>query len=540
MKKLVSFNLQKITYSGQSVGRDIRIEIKFFEQYFKTEKRIQAGETKEINQNLGTFEFKDSTTHTVEIKVVEIDSLFNDTGSVKQLIKIDAAILNKVQVFTFSVKVRERRSWWKNLFWGGREAVFKIELEVEVKVVTPSIKEYSYRGVKGNEDYNHYDDLIMEIVDYWNNEFLRDTDPPTELLDPNLVKAMMYQESRVGYDKRNNGEINVIQVGNPGDPSLRTLRGELKEYWIHNDKQILLKYDARVLTVRDSIMWGVRWLYHKAQEIRKSDGSRNWLTWKEAVDRYGPPTEEYDRDVWSIYKNGVKKEGGTILQLWSFTLLIPFLFFSFFGHENLDLRSSILNSVDADQQAYVDDIEIKYNNLEPSIFAAVIEYEKDWSEELKLGVWNGEQIKWIDMEEEPTEQSILHFRFLKLKGFDKPLLEVYGQTHVGHGNIYIFEIDGTKANPIFKEVAVDINPDFRYNDEMVEKYNHYYCGEIYRGDALTATYEDINSDGIMDIKLSGIQDVYCEDGKDGPGIFYSESSEIKVAEIPIEKQFILK
>ncbi|OGH95085.1 MAG: hypothetical protein A2538_04065 [Candidatus Magasanikbacteria bacterium RIFOXYD2_FULL_41_14] len=103
---------------------------------------------------------------------------------------------------------------------------------------------YTHKGILNNEDYNRYDDVISEVVSYWNGEFGKDTDPPPEPLDPNLVKALIFQESRMGYDT--DAGANVMQVGNTGDPSILTLRGELRESWIHNSKLIPLKYDAKL------------------------------------------------------------------------------------------------------------------------------------------------------------------------------------------------------------------------------------------------------------------------------------------------------
>ncbi|MEK7607691.1 MAG: hypothetical protein AAB484_02075 [Patescibacteria group bacterium] len=543
MKKSISISLARIFYRGQSIGRDIKIEIKIFERRFQIEKRILMGEIKEIHQHLNTFNFdKDTVDSEVAITVTEKDLLFSDSNTIKTSIHIDTTS-KEIQEFAFIVKVGERRSLWKRILWGSREAIFEVYLEAKVQDEAIVIKKYSYRSVNEDEDYNRYDDLIGEIVDYWNEEFSKEADTPPEFLDPNLVKAIMYQETRVGHDERKNGFVDVMQVGYPGDPALPTLRGEFPEYWIHNGKEIPLKYDARIESVRDSIMWGVRWLYHKAQEIKISDGRRHWLTWKEAVSGYGPPTDEYDRDVWSIYKNGIKKERKNTIQLWSIVILVPLLAISFLSNKSSDLRSSIWNSLDTYQKTrvedMVEDIEIEHSQVKPSLFAAVIVRDLDWWEDLKLGTWDGGRLKWLKIEEEPTEQSILSFRFIKLTGFTNPLLEVYGSTHVGNGNLYLYEIKGKTAHLIFKERAVDSYPDGRQSKEDFEKYGYYGCGEIYRGGKLAVIYE-INPDRTVKVKLSGIQDVYCEDGRDDPDTFYYESSEIKVAEIPIEKQFILK
>ncbi|MFC1613651.1 hypothetical protein ACFL23_05025, partial [Patescibacteria group bacterium] len=158
-----------------------------------------------------------------------------------------------------------------------------------------------FHGTGGKEDYNRFDNEIIEAVDYWNNFFVKQEYPPEKLLDYNLVKAIIYRESRVGYQR--GGEVDVMQVGNEGDPALDTLRGKLEEReWI-NGEEVKLDYQAKIEIPKDSVYWGVRWLYHKAQGIT-FDEKRYWRSWKNAVLGYGPGTAEYVDYVWRVYKEG--------------------------------------------------------------------------------------------------------------------------------------------------------------------------------------------------------------------------------------------
>jgi len=196
------------------------------------------------------------------------------------------------------------------------------------------VRPYIYKGVNGQEDYNKYDTAIRETVDYWNGKFLEDSNPPEKILDANLVKATIFQESRMGYGERTG--INIMRVGVQGDASLKTLRGELKEYWIHDGKKIQLKYnDAIINKPEDSIKWGVRWLYHKAMGIT-DDNKRYWLTWREAVKKYGPPNEKYSNNVWDIYTKGVDKRGKSPVKLWFIfiPLMLVILSGAFWLHNN--------------------------------------------------------------------------------------------------------------------------------------------------------------------------------------------------------------
>lgn len=184
------------------------------------------------------------------------------------------------------------------------------------------LRPYTYRGVSGKEDYNRYDAEIIAAVDEWNREFTKDTDPPPEPLDPNLVKAMVFVESRMGYAP--GGEVDVIQVGNPGDKTLKALNGtaEKTESWIHNGEEIELNYngETNARSPKDSIHWGVRWLYHKAQGITYG-GKRYWNSWQEAMEGYGPQKKEHNKAIWNIYKNGVDTRQNKQICLWSFALI---------------------------------------------------------------------------------------------------------------------------------------------------------------------------------------------------------------------------
>ncbi len=188
----------------------------------------------------------------------------------------------------------------------------------ELPEAEKDLRIYTAKGVYGNENYNKYDDDIKKIVYDWNKMFSDDVYPVKEPLDPNLVKAIIYEESRMGYES--GGGIDIMQVGNDGDPALLTLNGKLEEYWIREGNEIPLDYEgeANADTPYNSIKWGIRWLYHKAQGVT-NDGKRYWRSWNDAVWRYGPNTDEYVDKVWSVYKKGIDKKDN--IKLWSFIVL---------------------------------------------------------------------------------------------------------------------------------------------------------------------------------------------------------------------------
>ncbi|MDP2766905.1 MAG: hypothetical protein Q8O41_05575, partial [Candidatus Methanoperedens sp.] len=177
------------------------------------------------------------------------------------------------------------------------------------------VQQYIYKGINGNEDYNRFDKDIKEAVDYWNGVFAKQEYPPKELLDYNLVKAMIYKESRMGYYESEYYPAypDIMQVGNEGDPALRTLNGKLEEWELIDGEEKQLNYygKANANTPQDSIYWGIRWLYHKAQAITRNK-ERYWLSWKDAVDGYGPGNDEYVNYIWRIYKNGIDPDGNIL------------------------------------------------------------------------------------------------------------------------------------------------------------------------------------------------------------------------------------
>ncbi|TRZ77586.1 hypothetical protein D4R87_02430 [bacterium] len=195
------------------------------------------------------------------------------------------------------------------------------EQHEEIKEENKIQKYDKFHGIGGKEDYNRFDNEIIEAVDYWNDFFQKQEYPPKELLDYNLVKAIIYKESRVGYER--GGEIDVMQVGHKKDPALHTLNNDrwidpttdkvAREYEIQNGVEEVLDYggEAQVKTIQNSIYWGVRWLYHKAQGITYSE-KRYWRSWKDAILGYGPGTAEYVDYIWRIYKDGKDPHGNTL------------------------------------------------------------------------------------------------------------------------------------------------------------------------------------------------------------------------------------
>ncbi|KKQ92849.1 MAG: hypothetical protein UT16_C0004G0003 [Candidatus Azambacteria bacterium GW2011_GWA2_39_10] len=148
MTKTVQLKLSKIKYSGDSIGRDIRLELEVLGKFLRIDKRIRVGMTAEVNQEVGRFETdRELFQADFMITIIERDLLFNDVGSAKGNIKINT-VTAKPQQFVFEVQVREMRSMFGK-FWGTKTAAFEIMLEAEASDAikyTPDVEKGTGKG----------------------------------------------------------------------------------------------------------------------------------------------------------------------------------------------------------------------------------------------------------------------------------------------------------------------------------------------------------------------------------------------------------
>ncbi|MFI5205793.1 MAG: hypothetical protein ACHQVK_02540, partial [Candidatus Paceibacterales bacterium] len=184
------------------------------------------------------------------------------------------------------------------------------------------------------ENYNRFDKSIIDATKIWNDHFASQKFPAPILLDGNLVKAMVYTESYAGYGAANGvypSYPDVMQVADGRNPAIHTLNNDgwidpntnqiAREYEWDNNKTILLDYGGKASgdTSSESIYWGVRWLYHKAQGI-SDNGDRYWKPWADAVRDYNKNNDTtYQKKVYKVYDTGIDTHG---YKLW---LILVFL-----------------------------------------------------------------------------------------------------------------------------------------------------------------------------------------------------------------------
>jgi hypothetical protein len=407
-----------------------------------------------------------------------------------------------------------------------------------------AVKQYSYRGPKGDQDYNRYDALIIKAVAHWNKEFCDDIYPPDEPLDPSLVKAMMLQESHMGYDKT--AGIDVMQIGNDQALGILNHATDAPEHEIKHGKLWDLNYvgKAKMNSVADGIYWGVRWLYHKAQRVDETWKIRTWWIWRKAVEEYGPHDGIYTDHVWQMYTAGIDSRQAAPLKLWSFILILVLagLLFGWRPVQPVNpLLAATWGSLDQGYRDMTQNIEIqRYQGEDNSLFFSIVTEFEDWWESLKVGRQIGEEIKWLEIDKPPHEQAILSAKFVDLHGFDQPLLEVYGYSHRGTGYFYLYEIGDDGLRLVLSTIAVDQKNASHSYLGNVEKYGYWHCDARFIDKRLAEFYTDLNGDGTDDVKLSGRQEVVCDVVKPEsltdaePTV---ETYDLQVDEYPVEKIF---
>lgn len=266
---------------------------------------------------------------------------------------------------------------------------------------------------------------------------------------------------------------------------------------------------------------------------------------------YGPVTEKYVDEVWSVYINGIDKANvASPIKLWSVFFLIPFLI----GWPSLNyayiiereandqiysIKEQILINEDKKTSVKLEGVEVQLNQKDPALFFSILEWRKDWWEKLKVGRIEEGNITWINILEPPSEKYILSARFVNLKGFNNSILEVYGKTHMGYGSLYLYEIKDKEVKLLLKTPAVDSKDDDIWSPDNYEKYGFSICGEVFTSGQLFSDYQDLNNDKIDDIILSGQKEILCDKVDENKNsMAYLNFSGIKVASANIKKIFL--
>ena len=320
--------LISIHYGGVSVGEDIALDITVLDNPTRIVQRIRPGSLVFVHKNIANISSTDSRIDVeLKIKLQETDLVFSDTLESKKTITIEAA--NKdPQIFKLRLELSERKK-----IVSKKVAMFTLVFLAEKLGTGYKSKLKQYKDGPGGEKYNIYDKDIEEWVSYWNLIYSQHPNPPPAPLDPNLVKAMLYIESEIGYYRptdRYSGYPDVMQVANPDDKAIHVLRNDGKEKpesEVVNGKTEKIEFkQANASTPAESIKWGVRWLYHKAQR-NVNEGvawHTEWNDWETAAFKYnGNGDPNYWKKLNALYRHG---KGRRNYLLWGLIL-----FFIYFG-----------------------------------------------------------------------------------------------------------------------------------------------------------------------------------------------------------------
>lgn len=597
MAKAVSLKILKLQYNGDSIGNNILIEIEVAGEKFSSFQTIKPGSAFEYNQEVRQFRGVDGVIKAlVNIRVTEKDFLFSDKGEITETIYIDSNTLP--QTFEFQVRVKEKN----RLTFSKSTAIFTITLDAkEFNPIyprpqlykNPPKKDYNRFDTEIAEAVGRWNDEFL------NQEYPPNTPLDPSLVKAMIYTESIFGYSK---KKRGHVDIMQVgtpgdpalhTLNNDGWIDPRTGQVAKENEWQNGKVQVMdYKGEANNQTFQASLKWGVRWLYHKAQYTE--NGRRKWFTWDIAVKRYGPgsrkekdnpnATTKYQRDVLRIYREGISPEGKS---LWITALVFLGLIISThlglnayndFVWQKLqtanviqttvldklnreyDLKSSraeylenrlqkiqeinsnklknaIWQTFTREDQEETEDVQaIPYDS---SLFATIVEYEKDWWEDINIGRIKDGKIKWLEINEIPHENSILSAEWVKLSGADIPILEVYAKTHMGNGDIYLYKVNGNEATLFFATFAVSGYWSLGDSEDNIKKYGYSECGETYQNGKLFSTYSDLNNDGIFDLTLTGTNVITCYKATAAGGDINATNEDIEVSRSKVKKTYLL-
>jgi hypothetical protein len=169
------------------------------------------------------------------------------------------------------------------------------------------------------------------------------------------------------------------------------------------------------------------------------------------------------------------------------------------------LLAQVADAIRSESTVELERVKVRAVEATNDLYVAICDTQREWWGEFRCLQYRAGKVTWTasyaDESAAPTEQSIRSARGFRLPDFEGALVEVFGTTHMGNGNYYLYELRAKKLHLLVTTVAVDSHDD----------------GRVIRGGALKAEYHDVNADGRVDIILSGTIDYYGDrDALNGP------------------------
>jgi hypothetical protein len=145
-------------------------------------------------------------------------------------------------------------------------------------------------------------------------------------------------------------------------------------------------------------------------------------------------------------------------------------------------------------------VEVHHCKFDRSLFINIIVWEKDWWEELSIAKTTNQKIAWeVRANLIQEEQSIRSVRQIKIKGLPGIFIEVYGETHMGNGSYYLFELKNRRL--LLKANTRSVDRGYEGSTSLPGDGRLY--NTVFKNEQLVSTYIDINKDGISDIVFKG-------------------------------------
>ena len=136
--KIVSLRLTGLTYGGESIGKDLTIEIEAADRMLSLNKEVSVGQSVAMKDLVGHFVVTQrSFSLSITVRVIERDLVYNDVGSTQGQLRVNLTD-SAAQGFTYSVEVKEQGA-----ILSSNVALFEVELEAQV---TPTTRYVADKG----------------------------------------------------------------------------------------------------------------------------------------------------------------------------------------------------------------------------------------------------------------------------------------------------------------------------------------------------------------------------------------------------------
>ncbi|MGK5090418.1 hypothetical protein WDW89_00220 [Deltaproteobacteria bacterium TL4] len=113
MNKIVILKWVGLKYSGDSIGRNLRIEMEVPNRFLGINKKLSQGKSVNLNQEIGQFlTSQPSFSLPVQIRIIERDPVFKDVGSLQTTIPVDLkTFIHTGRASLGCITILERERW---------------------------------------------------------------------------------------------------------------------------------------------------------------------------------------------------------------------------------------------------------------------------------------------------------------------------------------------------------------------------------------------------------------------------------------------